>query len=311
MNRAVPRIDICIATYKRPDSLRKLLGSLLSQDTGGKFSYDIIVSDNDVDRSAETIVNEFADALISIIYDVEPIPNISLNRNRTLSHATGDYIAILDDDQYVGSRWLLSLYNTLVSSHADVVFGGVIPLFEKNTSFIIRNSNAFGVHNFPEGCTHRIIYHTGNCCFRSALTAGMSAPFDIGLGDRIGEDTKFFEMLRSKGCKMVWSHDAVCYEQVPPHRATLSWVARRCFQNGFMLFPTCGERRACEVLHLFRPLKHVQILVRIVIATVMLPVCAALSLISQKQVPHAVTCLRRVAMYLGCSYYLLGGKLDA
>jgi succinoglycan biosynthesis protein ExoM len=311
MNRVVPRIDICIVTYKRPDFLRKLLVSLQSQYTAGKFSYDIIVSDNDRARSGEAIVKEFAGATIGITYDVEPIRNISLNRNRTLSHATGDYIAILDDDQYVGTQWLLNLYNTLVSCQADVAFGAVIPVFEQNASLIVRKSAAFGVANFPEGCTDNVIYHTGNCCFRSEVILGMPAPFDSTLGDRAGEDTQFFEALRRRGCKMVWSQAAVCYEQVPPHRARLSWFMRRYFETGYMLFPTCGEHRACEILCLFRPLKHAQILVRIVMAMLMLPACAALSLVNHHYIPHAVSCLRRIAMYLGCSYYLLCGKFGA
>lgn len=311
MKHSTSRIDICIATYERPDFLRKLLTSLQSQDTGGKFSYSIIVSDNDLNRSAEATVKEFTDATIRIGYDVEPIRSVSLNRNRALSHATGDYIAILDDDQYVGARWLLNLYDTLVSCRADVAFGAVIPVFEKNTSRVICKSDAFGVSNFPEGCSSRIIYHAGNCCFRSTVISGMPAPFDSALGDRMGEDTQFFEALRRRGYKMVWSHAAVCYEQVPPHRARLSWLIRRCFENGYMLFPTCGEQRACEVLRLFRPLKHVQVPAQVAIATLMLSICAALSVVNHNHIPYAITWLRRVAMYLGCSYYLLGGKFGA
>jgi succinoglycan biosynthesis protein ExoM len=308
MNQIIPRIDICIATYKRPHLLRKVLNSLLCQETEGKFSYGIIVSDNDNNRSAEPIVNEFANQSIRISYDVEPERNISLNRNRALSHASGDYIAIIDDDQYVGNRWLLSLFKTVVSFNADVVFGAIISVFEENTSILIRKSNAFGVPNFPEGFSGNMIYHTGNCCFRSEIISDMSAPFDSNFGDHVGEDTKFFETLRRKGCKMVWSHQAVCNEYIPPHRAKLSWLLNRYFQTGFMLFPTCGEERGCEIISLFQPMKSIHLLLKIAKTTLFFPLFMALSLVNTNYIPNAVNNLKYFAMYLGCSYYLLGRK---
>lgn len=44
----------------------------MSQETEGKFTYSIIVSDNDCNRSAEPIVREFAHSGMKVIYDVEP-----------------------------------------------------------------------------------------------------------------------------------------------------------------------------------------------------------------------------------------------
>lgn len=103
-----PKIDVCIATYKRPQLLKKLLLSLVGQETGGEFSFSIIVTDNDAQRSAEPVVRELNASGQKIIYAVEPEQNISLARNKSLSFATGDYIATIDDDEYADPRWLLN-----------------------------------------------------------------------------------------------------------------------------------------------------------------------------------------------------------
>src|SRR5664280_1724691 len=50
-------ISVCICTYKRPWLLKRLLGEIGKQETGGLFSYSIVVADNDALRSAEATVS--------------------------------------------------------------------------------------------------------------------------------------------------------------------------------------------------------------------------------------------------------------
>jgi hypothetical protein len=40
-------ISVCIATRRRKELLKKLLSALTAQETDGKFSYSIIVVEND------------------------------------------------------------------------------------------------------------------------------------------------------------------------------------------------------------------------------------------------------------------------
>ena len=101
-----PTISVCIATYRRPALLKKLLLSLINQETNKEFSFTINVADNDDRRSAEPVVRELNSNGQDISYAVEPRQNISLARNKSISLATGDYIATIDDDLYADSRWL-------------------------------------------------------------------------------------------------------------------------------------------------------------------------------------------------------------
>jgi len=227
-----PQINVCVATYKRPALLRKLLESLLSQETSGEFTFAIIVADNDAQRSAEPMVREFKGSGQQIIYAVEPRQNISLARNKALSHATGDYVATIDDDEHADPRWLLNLYQTMRAHSADVVFGPVVPCFHPNAPDWIRNSRAFRLPDPPTGSTENIVPCTGNSLFRRALIQHTAIPFDPGFGRSGGGDTDFFETVRKQGYKRVWCREASVFEFIPPERTTWRWILQREFCRG-------------------------------------------------------------------------------
>jgi succinoglycan biosynthesis protein ExoM len=225
-----PKIDVCIATYKRPQLLKKLLLSLVAQETGGEFSFTIIVADNDAQRSAEPVVRELSAGGREILYAVEPEQNISLARNKSLSFATGDYIATIDDDEYADSRWLLHLFRTITSHNADVVHGPVIPEFHFKTPHYIRHG--FMRPNPPTGSTEKYVLNTGNTLFRRELIEGLATPFDPRFGRTGAEDTAFFFDLKRRGCRMTWCREALVFEPVPSRRANLVWLLKRRFRHG-------------------------------------------------------------------------------
>jgi hypothetical protein len=88
-----PAIDVCVATYKRPQLLARLLESLINQETAGEFTYRIIVADNDADGSAAPIVERFRARGPEILYAIEPEQSVSLARNKSISLATAPAIA--------------------------------------------------------------------------------------------------------------------------------------------------------------------------------------------------------------------------
>src|SRR5205823_14051562 len=106
-----PHVTVCICTYKRVALLNRLLAELARQATDGQFSYSIVVADNDRDESARLPSAEFAArSNVALTYCVEPRQNIALARNRAIQHATGDFVAFIDDDECPTDRWLLTLF---------------------------------------------------------------------------------------------------------------------------------------------------------------------------------------------------------
>ena len=110
-------ISVCVCTYKRPELLKRLLEQLAKQETGGVFSFSIVAVDNDRQRSAETVVSEVADStMVRVRYVVEPRQGIARARNKAVANADGDYLAFIDDDEFLSSStWLLAVqYSTEV-----------------------------------------------------------------------------------------------------------------------------------------------------------------------------------------------------
>ncbi len=229
---APPQIDICIATYKRPQLLARLLDSLVVQETRGQFTFRIIVIDNDARRSAEAVVRSFAAQAADIVYDVEPEQSISLARNRGFAHAAGEYIATIDDDEYADPEWLATLFDALTRYEADVVFGPAIPVFLPDTPEFIKYCGTFTLPSPPTGSTENYAYHTANAFLRRAVVESTPGPFDPSLGLTGGEDTAFFDGLRRKQCKLVWCREARVFAPIPRERATLRWIAKRDFRYG-------------------------------------------------------------------------------
>src|SRR5690349_10462023 len=111
MTHVVAHISVCVCTYKRPYYLAFLLTRLAAQDTGGVFTYSIVVIDNDHTRSAEPVVAAFAhESRIDITYLVEPRQNIALARNMAVHNARGEFLAFIDDDEFPSQEWLRTLF---------------------------------------------------------------------------------------------------------------------------------------------------------------------------------------------------------
>jgi succinoglycan biosynthesis protein ExoM len=226
------KISVCVATYKRPELLRRLLQSLVAQETGGEFSFAIVVADNDAERSAEPVAREFKAADQEVVYAVEPEQSISLARNKSVSLAGGEYIATTDDDLYADRQWLANLYRAIRSYGADVVHGPVVPEFPEKTPDYIRDCAIFNRPNPPTGSMENYVFTTANSLFRRKLIEGVPGPFDPRFGRSGGEDTDFFNQFQKRGCRMIWCREALVFGPVPSARANLAWIVKRSFRNG-------------------------------------------------------------------------------
>jgi succinoglycan biosynthesis protein ExoM len=225
-------IDICIATFKRPDLLKILLDAIKKQNLPCNISARIIIIDNDKEQSAnDTVKDLFAESNINYIYDVQPIKNISLTRNKALEYANSEYIIFIDDDEWPDKDWLIHLLTTSQKYNADVVFGPVIPIYPKNApKWIIQG----GFFNRKNSTTGTIKQHgaTNNTLVKRTIKTNPSLKLDPEYGLTGGEDTDLFNRLYLAGAKMVWCNEAIVYESIPYNRMTVSWLLRRSLRGG-------------------------------------------------------------------------------
>jgi len=233
MTNHVNHVSVCVCTYKRPQSLKRLLSELGNQDTGGLFTCSVVIADNDQLRSAERVVADFVAASpIPVTYCVEPRKNIALARNKAVESADGNFIAFIDDDEFPTRRWLANLFETCRKYEADGVLGPVAPEFESCPPQWVVKGGFFDRPNYETG--RRLTWkqtRTGNVLLRRKVVEGnepwFRAEFDTG-----GEDVDFFRRMTERGRSFIWCRDAIVYEVVSAARCKRSYLLKRALLRG-------------------------------------------------------------------------------
>src|SRR5947208_23514 len=108
------QVVICIPTYKRPLLLKRLVRSInkCNIDVSLIKNFTIIIVDNDEGKTAMPAVNKLKAELNSlankITYVNYPLKGLANVRNELIRNAlllNPDYIAFVDDDEYVSPEW--------------------------------------------------------------------------------------------------------------------------------------------------------------------------------------------------------------
>jgi GT2 family glycosyltransferase len=216
--------------------LKKLLFSIFENkiDMSLIKEMDIIIVDNDIEKSAETIVNGINEDTVrtrKIIYYNYPVKGLSNVRNELLKQAfllNPDFIIFIDDDEYVTPGWLNELLKTILSNDAECVRGPVIAELEENVSKHI--AYFFRRKEHPDNSR---IYSlaTGNLILRRESLEKFNIWFDNRFNSTGSEDSFFGIQLMKKGAKIYWAANAITYETIPEKRATLRWLVKSSYNH--------------------------------------------------------------------------------
>ncbi len=229
---AMLSIDICIATFRRPELLAALLASLEAQVLPVELEVRVIVVDNDAGETARPVVtNHSQSSRFKVLYAVEPVQNIALARNRGVAFAEGDYLAFIDDDEQAAPDWLIQLLAARQRFEADVVFGAVEYRLPPQAAPWIRRGRFFAGPRHNSG-TVVSTGGFGNVLIRGALLRATPGPCNQSFGLSGGEDHELFTRLRLHGARLVWCDEAVVWEQVGAERVRVSYLARRALRSG-------------------------------------------------------------------------------
>lgn len=231
------KIAVCIPTFRRQEMLQKLLDSILITRIDRQLisKVDVVVVDNDADQSAKETFDRFHNespptfVLHYYNYREKGLTNVRNELIRRALDLSPDFLACIDDDEYVTEGWLHELIYTLVKNKGDLAVGPVIPVFEKRVPVWI--SHWFRYHKFKN---HQIIHfiETGNLVIRARLLHDyQDMRFDQRFNTTGAEDSYFGVTALKKGIKIWWANEAIAYETIPPKRATIKWLLQRSFRG--------------------------------------------------------------------------------
>ncbi len=226
------KISLCIATYRRPERLDALLDDVARQEL---LPIEVVVVDNDAAGTARSVVQRRieAGAPFALHYDIQAERSIALTRNRTISMASGDWLAFIDDDESAPPCWLRRLADAATQFGADGVLAPVVPVVPAGAPAWIRRGRFYhGPRMASGGLVPLNWMRIGNALLRGASVRAEPGPFDPGYGLKTGEDGDMLARLVHKGAKIVWCDEAVVYEPVEPVRLSLRWLLQRAFSGG-------------------------------------------------------------------------------
>ncbi|WP_088889062.1 glycosyltransferase family 2 protein [Leptolyngbya ohadii] len=227
-------VSICIATYKRPEGLNRLLLGLnqLTFNAVPVPDIEIIVADNDANGSARPVCEALRSQIRwKLKYDIEPKPGVTYARNRSIANAShhSNFIAIIDDDEVPEPQWLDQLLQVQSQYNADVVSAPVYPYFEdKSTPDWIKQGPFFQPAMRENGQLLHVA-STNNVLIRKECLRTFNPVFDNRFALKGMEDSYLFMQLHRNHYKIVWAKEARVVEWIPAARANLRWIVRRNF----------------------------------------------------------------------------------
>jgi succinoglycan biosynthesis protein ExoM len=232
-------VVICVATYRRPLGLSRLLEGLarLQFRSAPGPVIRVVVVDNDPAGSAAATIRKYEPAFPwALTYAVEVNQGIPHARNRAVAAAGEDvdFLAFIDDDEAPGPGWLDELLAVQRRFDADVVAGPVVPSFEVVPPRWVVRGRFFERPRYRTG-TSLDFFATNNLLIRRSTLLLHSPPFDGRFAETGGSDTHLAVRMRGAGVKSIWADEAIVTEWHPPTRVTAGWILRRAFRLGTSL----------------------------------------------------------------------------
>lgn len=188
-----PKVSICVQTYQHSKYIKKCLDSIISQKTN--FNFEILLGeDGSTDGTREICKNyasEYPDLIRlflnerkNVIY-IDGHPTGRWNIKNNLKHTRGEYIAILEGDDYWTSRDKLQIQVDFMENHSDfsICFHAVDILQNNNIEedYITEvKESVTGIIDLAEGN----YIHTPSVLYRNCLPKDLPEFFNsIPVGD--------------------------------------------------------------------------------------------------------------------------------
>ncbi len=241
----LPKIMVAICTFRRNDPLRVLLRALqaVAETSTGRARIGVVVVDDNEDRRAKTIVDEFAGTFaLGCHYRHSGRKNISLARNLAVDTASveSDWVAMIDDDCEPEPTWLCEFLDVIEATAADCATGAMHLRVPAGSPAWLTDQPFF--QDVRLDIADRTILQfaaTNNSMIRASfLREHPEIRFDPGLGRLGGEDMVFYRTAFNAGLQIRFARSAGVWGNEPADRTTFKHQVRYRFWLGNTEFIT-------------------------------------------------------------------------
>ena len=145
-----PKISVIIANYNNSPYLERMMNSLVNQSIGIENLQILFVDDRSTDDSVDkvqTFMKKYPNIELYVLD--ENTGGAHGPRNVGLLYAKGEYLVILDADDWYDQRGLEIFYHSLEKSGDDLVFGGVVRSKNGQLELMTRAYNAQKSESLP------------------------------------------------------------------------------------------------------------------------------------------------------------------
>ena len=231
-------ISVIIPTYKPNDYLWECLDSI-SRQTISHFDFEVVVVLNGCNEPYRSLIVEYIKnhADINYVLIQTDTPGVSNARNIGMDRSQGDYIAFIDDDDYVSPTYLDELYKKAAPDTISVCYPYAFNDGAPAIQLPYNLTDEFSVLSKKGKVNYLKVkkMFSGPCMKMIHKDIVSGRRFDCKLKN--GEDSLFMFLLTDK-MKMVdfTSNNAVYYRRFRPNSATtrkLSWgyVLKNCWMR--------------------------------------------------------------------------------
>ena len=192
-------LSICIPTYNRPDLLQRAVASVTDNPPYQARNVEIIISDNSTNDESEAIIAKLKETWPGkVIYrhNKPGIPRVD-NQNQAITLATGQWIQVLHDDDYLlpdGLSKMLDELNRTPSTDRVLLFG--VKVVDQNDQLL--HSHTYRQNQFLQPTTAlRKVLSNSSMVRMPAIVIHRDAYAEIGLWeDGLGGKEDFALFIR-------------------------------------------------------------------------------------------------------------------
>lgn len=230
------KIVICIPTCNRQKELKRLLFSLMGQEsipTG--YTFEVLIINNDEKRYLNAVINEigtFPFVIHCIDVKQRGFANVRNAAVTWVLESDMDALIFVDDDEVMPSDWLANMVKAWMRYGGDIITGPVTQILPSSASRFVKMFHLLE-ENYYHKSGEKLSYANSNNTLVSRKVLNTMGPtFHPSLNRSGGEDTLYFHQAHLKGFAIYWDKSISIKEPTPPERGTTHYVLYRWFHHG-------------------------------------------------------------------------------